>query len=263
MEEVANHYKELYDDYFYVNNDYQLLYYISLSESFREDIRGFGINHEKARAGLKDLHIQEWLLKSHVLVFTYREGFFNTKSQNRDTSPLRSKVFSQEMEKLKNYEAAFIPDNSLEKMLYKYGLGRGYLRRLKSIVLYGDYPSLEIFNNTSKKNKLYTDMVMNEKEPSRSYVEIRIYADTKMDLLKKTNIKLLQSYLPGFRRSSTKDKRNLFRDSVYHLLRIRGLSHKLANTLIGEWGYDVFKDGAEGRKYERRFEDFTHNRITK
>ena len=263
MEEVANRYKELYDDYFYINNDYQLLYYISLAESFRKDAQGFDINHSEARVGLRDLHLPEWLLKSHILVFTYGDKFFKTKSQKGNTTLLRSKRFTKDMEKLKRYEESLIPDTSLEEMLHKYGLGRGYLRRLKSIVLYGDYPSMEVFNHNSKESKFYTDMIINKKEPSKSYVEIRIYADTKLDLLKKKDIKLLQSYLPGFRRSGTQVKRNLFRDSIYYLLRRRGLSHKLANTLIGEWGYDVFKDGAEGRKYERRFEDFTHNRITK
>ena len=267
MEEVTEA-RELLDDFFLASKDYENLYYVSITDSFRKDVGELKIDVKKSIVGLVKLALPLWFIKSYVLIFTADRASFGSKYvEKQANSKLRSKTFVISDKLLKEYEESLVSDSEVERLLVKYHLSKSYKRRVKSIVLYDDYPATdEVVTEADKTHngiKLYKRLKVDYKNPSESYIELRVYADTPVGLINTADIRGLQKVLPTFRKTSLKARQNMLRDSLYHLLRKRGLSHKQANETIMGWGFCGFKDAAEGRKYESRFEKYATDNLAK
>lgn len=290
MEEVTEEYIDL--NYFVILNDL-LLYCVTLTKPFREDVlkirNKYNLNVGIIREKLRDLNLdystQQLLLSHNVL--TPRDVAYvkrvmaeidekSTKDPITQLAEIRANIT-----KVGRFEKKFLPSVEINKLAYKYRLPRNYRRRLKSIVLYDDYPTKDKFfpvkavsdkdmqslNDMEKKfrkkerstvsGNLEIKYHYNDNNDYEYYYEIRIYGDTDLSKLdsQRKFLERLQCMLPNYRKLIVDNREYLLRDATYYDLFVNhNLSFKDANKRLEELNLEPYTNLKNANKAKRCFE---------
>lgn len=262
------------------NTDVLLLFAVTINRDFRKDVdeirKVHNINVGSLLQGLKKKCYSKELI-FHVLEFS-NKGIFDEGVPEGSTYDIDSfgniirleklatsnfLSIKDEYIKLQEYEAKYLPDDVLEALLHDYHLDFRYLRRVKSIILYNDYPDIEDvmppstaenvgseyidedwvsdlkkFNkemDSLKKRKIYIST-----DEKNQYIELKIFGDTNIDILKtkefRKQLKEIQTSLSGYRKTLFDKRSNLLRDAYsYFLTEYKNMSHEEAFEIIKQY----------------------------
>lgn len=287
-------------DYVYSSEDVYvdnfLFYVVTLMKPFRKVVLELRKKHhiepEKNLEKLKEIKdICIYLYR--VLLYTDHAGFDKSFLEERsallakglDSPPFLPSITERVTSELIKIEEALVPTKDLNEILNKFRLPRCYLRRIRSIVLYGDFPMKSQVYNWRQTERLfpttstYTKSSLKEthrlikkfrnKTPHFSsedinlrvdngayYYEVRIHGDTN---IKKVFERLddLQKGLPNYNREAVSDegKPNMLRDlRYYELACYEGYTFENANKQLKKEGLTTYKDAQQASKEKARLE---------
>ena len=289
MEEVTDEYVDL--NYFVDVNEL-LLYCVTLTKPFREDVlkirKKYHLDVENIRSKLRKLNLnhktQMLLLKDNLLVPKDKAYFKKLLIEINAPAPKDPFAYLAEIRanitKVEKFENNFLPFVEMNKLAYKYRLPRTYRRRLKSVVLYDDYPKKDVFfpietksetsellghstETTRKKGRntvsgnLEVKFHYNDNNDYEYYYEIRVYGDTDLSKLdsQRKFLERLQYNLPNYRKLVVDNREYLLRDAIYYDLFVnQNLSFKEANKKLEEMNLEPYTNLKNANKAKRCFE---------
>lgn len=272
------------------------LFCVSITKPFRADVLDFQktnkINVTANQQKLLSLGVDKSVLpfvlmflpeiagsKNELKLTVYWDADSRTRIQYGEQETDFEKLYFG-LQKVQEYEKNHISENMLASFYDKYKLGLRYRRRLKSILLYNDFPRLEDVtvlsgnrsNDWVRKDKGWmrifkrlwglvhgsVDILYEEGNP---YLDLRIYGDSDLNTLSTDDIRnavlKIQKKLPGYRNTEFFGRENMHRDAVYYYFReYEHLPHDQAMEKMKELGFYEYSSPKNASDAMRRFEKF-------
>lgn len=253
---------------FYTNINENLLLKISIYKDFREDVREIQDKYN-IKPSLLIEEQRKLKLNADTVFFVRRYNNDLTKGEDRqvprgvginpdvDGFYLESAITSEFVTDIMNALLHDIPTvdkfersvvtpelkDAITNLMHKYHLSNRYYRRIVSIILYNDFPTIPAFwketnedelppigmkpiktkNNPSLQRSCTTlryRTPVTSIDPDNGCIRIEIYPDTSMEVFKNKDYKKclsdLQKKLPGFRKKGIYSEG--LKDAIYYIL---------------------------------------------